>query len=252
MSLTDLIESAPPQLKLLPYIISNNEEEGSKFVQTAALSSNLTFTLISKQLDFIFNYDLFPNNIDIIMSYYDGILTLQDTPCQYYLTKRSEFLSSLIPTSEIRTVVEQIKLKYYNNKMIIGIHIRTHDPVFDWSIIPPLNNDKAGNFGDGATVADFTRYLDQISGRFTLVLGTKYYRYFVASNDPQIKGQILGQYPDAISLDGIHTRTSPEGVKFAFIEWLLLAECALIINTYGRYVCVTGYYYLTCIDKYTL
>jgi len=58
-------------------------------------------------------------------------------------------------------------------------------------------------------------------------------RFFVASNSDAHKQQFLAAFPDAVSISGDYSRSSADGMVFALIEWLLLSESALVLNTYG-------------------
>ena len=40
-------------------------------------------------------------------------------------------------------------------------------------------------------------------------------------------------FSDSLSLTGTYSRSDPDGVYFAFIEWLILSEMSVLINTYG-------------------
>lgn len=127
---------------------------------------------------------------------------------------------------------------------MIGIHIRDHDPLHDWEIIPPpqSSNTQDGNipralkFGDGATLTDFLTVMHQINSHFTSHTTNgviNHVRFFVASNNIAVKEKILEQLPTSVALYGDHDRNSVEGVKLALIDWFLLSESSLIINTYG-------------------
>ena len=65
-------------------------------------------------------------------------------------------------------------------------------------------------------------------------------RFFVASNDQATKDYFIAHFPAAIALAGPtsiggerHSRATPANIRFALIEWLLLARSTLILHTYG-------------------
>jgi hypothetical protein len=60
-------------------------------------------------------------------------------------------------------------------------------------------------------------------------------KFFIASNSPEVKGFLTDKFPGSISItNDVTSRSDSDGMFFSFIEWLLLSESALIINTYGR------------------
>jgi hypothetical protein len=99
-------------------------------------------------------------------------------------------------------------------------------------------SNKAASFGDGATVEDFERLMAGIKSAFTSVdpvneRKTVACRFFIASNSAEVKQYLVSKFEDTVSVSGDYSRSSSDGVFFALIEWLLLAETSLIINTYG-------------------
>ena len=59
-------------------------------------------------------------------------------------------------------------------------------------------------------------------------------RFFIASNSEESKQYLLQRFPTAVSLQGgEYGRGLPEGIRFALLDWLLLSETAVLINTYG-------------------
>jgi hypothetical protein len=127
---------------------------------------------------------------------------------------------------------------------MVGIHYRDHDQTHDWEIIPPptssnenQGSQKALKFGDGATIDDFVHIMSAIERHFSHVNAEgnliTTVRFYIASNNMTIKQIFLEKFPSAITIYGDHNRMSDEGIKLALIDWLMLSESAMIINTYG-------------------
>ncbi len=239
------MEEGPRTMNVLPFTIASERSAGISYVQRVADNYNLSFSYIEEcdqsSFNFVLSTTLIQSNIDILLTYYDGVITLENLPCQYYMTKHSNFLSSLIPTNDINKVVQNILSTYFFNKIMIGIHIRVHNDLFDWSVVPPSgpntqdssqNQSSAMKFGEGASIEEFKIILDQIDTKFTSK-DIKHHRYFIASNNQNIKNEMLKLYPDSIILSGDYSRSHNEGIKFALVEWLLLSHSDLVINTYG-------------------
>ena len=231
ITLPELIKSAAPELRVLPFYISDNIGLGSSFVKDACDSNNITFRYLNISDGFVLPRDVVKSKeIDVVLTYHDGVITLADTPCQLYLSKRSEFLQSLEPVDEIQDIVRQVKSNYFKNSIVIGVHFRTHNSNFDWNVVPPIGSaTTAHKFGDGANYDDFYSILNMISNYFK----NGPIKFFIASNDNEMKAKLIQQFPQAITINGDLSRSSTDGIKFAFIEWLLLSETDLIVNTYG-------------------
>lgn len=193
---------------------------------------------------------------------YDGVITLEDSLCMHYLMKHSDFLSSLQPLDYIAEAVEEVRRNYFSSQVLIGIHCkakcylviassihfshtsdRWHDPLQDWAVVPPAPgvSAEAGTFGEGAGIEDFISIMTNIQRACV-----RSCRFFVASNSQAHKQALLQAFPDAVSLSSAaneeetrkgkeerHPRSTSEGMVLALIEWLLLSEAALVVNTYG-------------------
>ena len=161
--------------------------------------------------------------------------------CQHYLYSRSNFLSSLVPHQKDIDFISDIQHRYFQTHLMVGVHFRSHDHVQDWEVVPPYDDTstEAKPFGDGAGLQDFEEVMHSMEYHFNRegkndIRGKKKLRFFIASNTDAAKDYLLEKFADAISLrGGDYNRDSNEGIRFALLEWLLLSECALIINTYG-------------------
>ena len=104
---------------------------------------------------------------------------------------------------------------------------------YDWSVVPPLvEGQNAMNFGEGASFEDFKKLMTSISNNFRGVDGS-YVRYFIASNSDDAKRAFTAQFPESVTLFGNLSRNAAEGIRFAFVEWLLLSDTSFVINTHG-------------------
>lgn len=251
ISFTDLFEAGPQNFHILPFAINNFYDNGHIPIEDLARRSNLTYlTLHEKSIsDFWAPYlasshfvlarkHVMSADIEVIITSYDSIMTLEGIKCQQYFHMHSNFLSSLVPTKFARDFVAQVIQEHFSNKIMIGIHIRVHDSLQDWEVVPPLMGSKmAGKFGEGATLEDFETIMRQISQNFRYVspdgsvsFGCK---FFIASNSQAAKDHMLERFPESVAISGTNSRVSHDGMIFSLIEWLLLSESALVVNTHG-------------------
>jgi len=217
-------------------------EMATEFGLTGAILSddpaNATDTLsmfVANHTSFVISKTALTSQVAVLVTDYVGVTIQEGMGCRPYLFKHSEFLRSLVPNDNIREIVDSVKQSYFSDRMMIGVHVRIHDPDQDWAVVPPLDsqladNRRAVNFGVGATVEDFIYYMRQIQAALPQQV-----RFFVASNDKESKDEILRNFlsADAIVVNGEYGRDSTQGMAFALIEWLLLSEAALVINTHG-------------------
>lgn len=186
---------------------------------------------------------------NILITAHDAIISIEELPCLYYFHQHRTVLSQFIPKLHIRQVVDQVMESYFINTIPIGVHIRMHDSRYDWEIIPPIDGTRAKAFGDGASIEDFIaimKHLEQ-SNEYSTISTTSgsshddsnqdkakpLIRFFVASNDLIAKGKVLKHFPTAISLSSEISRETIDGIDHAFMEWLVLSKCSLIIHTYA-------------------
>jgi hypothetical protein len=130
----------------------------------------------------------------------------EDVPCQQYLYARSAFLSALVPNTEDAKTVQSIKETYFSTSLVVGVHLRTHDDVQDWEVVPPFDrqSSNARKFGDGAGVEDFDRIMTSISEKFTSkTTGKRAVKFYIASNSDEVKQYFANKYEDSLSLRGI-------------------------------------------------
>lgn len=255
-SFTDLFESGPEGFHILPVIIPDNDE-GKQMVQSMAEENKLSFGFLDSadREDVILSHDLVMSSTDVLLTFYDGESVLRGVPCQYYLQKKSAFLSALVPIKEAQDLLLDIEKQYFTDRIMIGVHVRMHDPQFDWRVVPPFarktdeqesSSNKQQNqpiktamsFDEGATVDDFKRVMDGVENKFSLrnkngEVTRRFHRFYLASNSEAVKQHFLSQFPDILTISGDYERHTPSGMYFALIEWLLLSRAALVINTYG-------------------
>ena len=49
-------------------------------------------------------------------------------------------------------------------RLVVGVHIRIHDPMFDWAVVPPVGvGSSAAEFGHTATISDFHAQMTSIA-----------------------------------------------------------------------------------------
>lgn len=244
ITISELIESCPPGLSFLPEEIKSFEDvEALAFASKMSIYSYRNESLLFSQNQefFVFNprHKALNNDIQIILTSYDGVISMENIPCTYYLTKRSEFYQALRPVVDAGNTVQTVMDTYFKDYLPVAVHIRIHDEKYDWAVVPPLNGGtQAMKFGEGVTLDDFINAMKQIERKFEFPLLSKsLVRFFIASNDLAAKQEILKYFPTAISINSNTpdqgSRNHPEGVYLAFIEWLIISKAQLIIHTYG-------------------
>jgi hypothetical protein len=241
----DLFESTPPHFTVLAQPLPLDGDATLSFVEESMKMSNISVFTIYGQMENILwttdsgsfrlasDFSLLPQTL--VSTSYDGIIAHEDVPCQHYTLKHSETLQMLKPRKQYLEVVDSLISQYFANQVMVAIHIRMHDDIQDWAVVPPgPGQEYAGKFGDGATVADFTGAMSRIMKHFRC--GANRYcpvRFFVASNAMEEKRQVLSQFPDSVSINCDLSRESFDGIQCAFIEWLVISRAGLIIHTYG-------------------
>jgi hypothetical protein len=248
---TDLFEDAEAGIKFLPVSLPKGIE-GEKHVESLSDSYGYTYLTMRDELDIngdnwwkykdtiILSNKQVLSNVNVIITSYDGGIVLEGINCQYYLLMRSRFLKSLVPIKELNDYVYDIMINHFNNVLLIGIHIRMHDSIQDWKVVPPLNGNKALEFGDGASLEDFDNIMTNINNKLshyntsTNLLEEPRHKFYLASNDHNIKSYFVGKYSNIVSIgNSINDRNDPSSIKHALIDWLILSKSDLIINTYG-------------------
>ena len=247
---SDLFESAPDRLKVLPYLLPFDSAEAISTLESKAREENVSYITLDKanmfargRESFILRRDEVMSDAQTIITSYDGVLTLDGIKCQQYLSMRSELLSSLVPVKDARDLVKEVMDAYFRDKVMVGVHYRAHDRIQDWEVVPPLEGQAAAMpFGAGATLQDFEFYMKNIQTAFTITSTTgenstavsaTTSRFFIASNSPEAKEYFASKFPDSIFISGDYRRDTRDGILFALLEWLLLAQSALVLNTYG-------------------
>lgn len=242
-SFTNLFQSGPAGFNILPFVISA-APHGMEVVTSMAAESGLSSQVLldgesgepsmfsHENTSFVVAKSHLMSDTHVLVTDYVGVVILEDLKCQQYMSMRANFMRDLVPNDFAKSFIENFRSTYFRNRMMIGVHVRVHDPDQDWAVVPPLTSggseDRAVLFGEGATIEHFTTYMRQIDENFG---GNA--RFFIASNEPSAKSRLLAAFPDAMVLGGDYSRESPEGIAFALIEWLILAESALILHTHG-------------------
>jgi hypothetical protein len=273
ISFSDLFDGVPPKIKFLSEPISSTEIPTLQNYLSSHQKSHQYYTgdeenfWVSKNLGYLVLKNYFLNEISYLFTSYDGQITLEDIPCQYYSQKHSFFLNSLQPKKEYLDLVENIWENYFKDFIPVGIHLRLNDPRYDWAVVPPFGGsgpdaNQAKEFGVGATLEHFYSAMKTIEKYFEWTVPVpvnddnpsdadktktvSLVRFFVASNNKIEKQKLLEYFPTAVSLtlssEVLSPRDSLEGMEHAFLEWLLLSKTSLIINTYGSSFAVEAAY----------
>ena len=251
---SDLFQAGPPGFRVLPFALPAGTRGGLEVVVNMATEFGLTSAILRETQEaaqeeawangsglgmfaaghstFVVSKRVLKSQVDVLVTDYVGVTIQQDLNCQPYLHLHAEFLRALVPNAYAQEVVTNIKTRYFSDRMLVGVHVRAHDPVQDWAVVPPVHSSdptRAVNFGVGATVEHFVHFMRQIESG----LPNQQVRFFIASNDPAVKQRVLSHFADAVILNGEYSRELTQGLQFALIEWLILAESALILNTHG-------------------
>ena len=185
---------------------------------------------------FFLSRDILHSSVQVIITTYDGVLAIDGQPCLQYTLAHSKFLSSLQPHPDTQRQVQQFIHDYFGGDddevttiLMVGVHVRMHDELQDWAVVPPLmGDDEAKGFGQGSSLAHFADTMAAIRDKFTYTDGegaTRHaVRFFVASNQESCKTALLDTFPgQALSISGDYRRDSSDGIQFALLEWLILA-----------------------------
>lgn len=247
--LSELIVSGSSSFTILPFYVQRGDV-GIAFVEKLVKQENLSslsfyeanknslFIDTDKCTPFILSKKVVVNDAKVVITNYDGLLSLEGTPCVQYLSQRSQFLRALVPVNEVQSMVDIILETYFKDVIMVGIHVRMFDPDEDWAVVPPLyGGSHLKQFGTGATTNHFSVVMHNIESKFwyTDALGQKKssVRFYIASNSDEAKKELLAEFPSAVSVYGNYNRSSIDAIRFAFIEWLILSKAALVVNTYG-------------------
>lgn len=240
-----LFEAAPPNFKLLPFSLPA-EDEGVKFVEESAKKHNISVRSIYKAQEasmwkkkgsFIISKDVV-ESATVVVTSFDGILALDGVSCVQYSKLHSAFLSQLRPIQRLEGLRREVREIFFSRQIMVGVHYRGFDSGHDWAVVPPImGQSHAYRFEQGASLDLFAATMQKIQAKLSYNDSTgtlrPSVRFFVASNSPDAKKFFLDRFPGAVSLGGDQTRGSQNGIEFALLEWLLLADSALLLHTYG-------------------
>ena len=244
---TDLFVDGPPRFRILQEHLPRGVE-GVRHVENLANKRNISNWAVYHESDdqfFVDKYKSFviAKNIpfsdkEVIITHYDGAVSLEGVHCQQYMMMHSQFLSNLVPNDEAQNFLKTMKNEHFVNRIMVGIHFRAHDYVQDWAVVPPLMGaTEAKTFGAGSTVEDFLSVMGQIQNKFAYTDSKGHMksmvRFFIASNNDTEKAKFRQAVPDGIFLAGDHNRNSPGGMQLALLEWLAPSQSEIIVNTYG-------------------
>lgn len=161
---------------------------------------------------------------------YDGVLIIDGLRCQDYMHRRSLFYRALVPALSIRSTVSSILGEYFDDRLMVGIHVRDDVPGYDWAVVPPAQGGStAQTFSESASIRQFESAMRSVEDYF----GSNRVRFFIASNNPDAKVYLRDRFTSSVALMGDFSRSTSDGIKFALMEWLILAESSMIIHTFG-------------------
>jgi hypothetical protein len=249
---TDLFIGGPNHFQVLSVPVPLHEQ-GIKFIQTAAQRRNISYRIIDDEnrqtwmdnndlaFGFLLKREIAFTSEQVLITTHNGLVALENMPCQLYVLQRSKFYQSLKVQTQLENLVNSLFETYFQTYIPVGIHIRTFNPVYDWAVVPSANENMkhAEKFNENLTTEDYIQIMQQIYEKFAYqdpMTGLKKsaIRFFLASNTAEEK-QIFGKHFDenVIYINGEYDRNSTDGIQFALIEWLLLSKMGLLIHTHG-------------------
>lgn len=244
---TDLFIDGPQNFRVLPEHVPAGDK-GIEYLESIARKHNISNRPIylkdmdelwvNRQKAFIISKDVFFSNTEVVMTHYDGIISLEGVQCQQYMMLHSQFLSRLVPNIEAQNFINTLRNEHFANRIMVGVHFRAHDPLQDWAVVPPFRSgSQAELFGAGTSVQDFLEVMNGIQNAFLYTDHNgdqrTHVRFFVASNNETEKHKFQQAVPGGVFLSGDYRRDTEEGMQMALLEWLALSESALLVNTYG-------------------
>lgn len=244
---TDLFIDGPPQFRIMGDHLPA-AEDGVRYVEAIANKRNIsnyaiyhdgdTNMWVDSRKAFVMSKKIPYSSAQVVITHYDGAISLEGVGCQQYMLMHSNFLTSLVPNQEAQDFLASMRTQHFVNRVMVGVHFRAHDAAQDWAVVPPLHgSSEAQIFGVGAPVESFLEVMSNIQNQFAYVdrhgrIKT-HVRFFVASNSEEDKNKFRRAVPDGIFLAGDHRRDSENGMQLALLEWLALSESQFIVNTYG-------------------
>lgn len=205
----EIFEELPKHVRLLPFILPHGNS-GTEMVKELSRRKGLSFVDLNHE-GFLISGDILYGDVAVAYTDYNGVVSLEGVSCELYMHSRTKFYNTLVPVLELRNAVKDIVENYFENVVMIGIHYRAHDHVFDWNVVPPLNTADATQFGEGASVLQFQNVMIHINNHFVNVTQVynehtifKYgdnaafnptirlpYRFYIASNSAQAKSELM-------------------------------------------------------------
>ena len=245
----ELFEQVPNGIRILPYMLPRSVD-GLNVVKQIASDLDLTSVIMDDSWmislnsnpddhGFVLRENEIKSNINVIITNHVGLITLEGMSCQQYLSMRSKFYSSLKPVPFVRDSIQNIQNTYFSKHLMIGIHYRAYEENYDWKVVPPrVQQSEANKFGEGATEQHFEKIMKLLDRKFTYTdkqgHSHKQYRFYIATNSPQSKDYFHSKFPEtAVSINETLIRSSAKGGLYSLVDWLMLSETAIIINTYG-------------------
>jgi hypothetical protein len=183
------------------------------------------------------------SDVNVVLTFHHGVRSFRGIPCVHYMIMRSSFLIHLQPIEYIQNKVDDVYDSQFRGHIMVGIHIREHDEVHDWAIVPPLDTEEttteesamnAVNFGTSTRPSDFARVMHGMNTNFAVDVDNKQLlKFYVASNSVHAKEQILGAFTNVVALEAEQSRDSITSIQDALVEMLLLSKASLLLHSFS-------------------
>lgn len=242
IAFSELFEAVPRGLKVTSLTTMETPESIEQAISTmnrttitALLDKNSALWAYPGKFMFMLSDSFLQLREQVVVVNYTGVVSVEGTPCQLYLAQRSAFYRSLMPVAKARQFVDDLMDAYFGSYLPVAVHVRAHDPNFDWAVVPPHSGGKAVEFGDGAPLELFAHYMQLIQRHMhDPVRNQSLVRFLVVSNEPSAKQALLNRFGlSVVTMAGDLRRSHRDGMYFAFIEWLAVSRCELVLNVMG-------------------
>ena len=192
----ELFQSCPQNV----YLLRDSLLKDQLLFDTKIMAQNSSYANLDDEHARSFFFDdlgLLSSPVVNLYTSYDGSIVLKNMSCQHYFAMKHTFLQKIISIQAIKDIFHQVKSEFFNQHVMIGVHIRLHNQLYDWEVVPPspMNPSKSTAFGEGATIDDFIEHMKNIQNHlyFEDSSGNRRntVRFFVASNEERAKQRIL-------------------------------------------------------------
>lgn len=165
-----------------------------------------------------------------------GQFASPDMDCREFLHRKRAFYTDVekasLRVAGLNETVTNLR-KALADKFVVGLHVRTDDPSFDWPVVPPPDVSVAASstWDESAPVHVHFEAARRLLKRHPRAV------IFLASNDAAVKIRAKREFAgdELVYADwGGATRATPgAGQRAALADWLVLGDAAIVLHTFG-------------------